>query len=294
MARATSSLTPTPAGGEVARSNMPDGDIDYTTRANVDSTSIDSNDDNNAVNYYHFDAEWWMKDMAQAGVNWIAVELHAADGASNFVFDLNLTRYAIQPCTALPGSPGTCVRYPPSDTGIIWSWSDGWSYLDASLPLPLGTWRFPGFNDASWKKGPSPLGKNGWDHQTDISTGADAGNGRRTYFFRRTFSVPDAKCFIRLKLDLLAQDGAVVYINGAEAARTNMPLGIISPTTPARREGPWDTRSFELSAGFLRVGSNVVAVEVHEAVETASSGNFFFDLAIMGQRDLGGCLPLPT
>ncbi|GJP57087.1 hypothetical protein CLOM_g16125, partial [Closterium sp. NIES-68] len=278
-------------GEEVDRSNMPDGDVAFDTNAVADASSTNPDDDNNAVKFYHTDAYGWTGPLAQPGINWVAVELHEASGAGNTAFDMSFTRHTVQPCSALPKAPKTCIRNPPTDTGILWGWSDDWAYLDASSDPPPANWNKPAYSHAAWSTGPAPLGKGEWDVRTTITTGADAGNGRRTYYFRKAVSLPDAKCFFRLMLAVLGQDGLVVYINGAEAGRANMPLGPITPTTPARTEGPWDYGHFELSGGFLKTGSNLIAVEVHEALDTTS--NYFFDLELLGQREGVACLPLP-
>ncbi|CAI7826471.1 unnamed protein product [Closterium sp. NIES-53] len=279
-------------GEEVERSNMPDGDIAFDTRAAADSSSTDPDQDNNAVRFYQTYAYPWTGPLAQAGVNWVAVELHEAEGAANSVFDMNMTRHTIQPCSALPKAPKACVRNPPTDIPIIWGWSDDWAYLDASSNLPPANWNKPTFSHASWKTGPAPLGNEGWDVRTTIATGASEGNGRRTYYFRKVVTLPDGKCYFRLLLSVLGQDGLVVYINGAEAGRSNMPLGPITSATPARTEGPWDYRRFDIAGGFLRTGSNLIAVEVHEALDTST--NYFFDLELLGQREAVSCLPLPS
>ena len=62
-------------------------------------------------------------------------------------------------------------------------------------------------------------------------------------------------------------DGAVVYLNGQEVYRDNLPLGPITASTPAlvnvttSEERTFFARSIPPSA--LRVGTNVLAIEVH-------------------------------
>ncbi len=68
------------------------------------------------------------------------------------------------------------------------------------------------------------------------------------------------------ELGLRADDGAVVYLNGIEVRRVNMPDGAVGwSTSPiswvsGRSE---DTQDHRISTDALIDGTNVVAVEVH-------------------------------
>jgi beta-glucanase (GH16 family) len=59
----------------------------------------------------------------------------------------------------------------------------------------------------------------------------------------------------------------VAYLNGTEVARSNLPSGTISATTPASGEGTSESQlfTFDIPASRLRNGSNVLAVAVHQA-----------------------------
>ena len=54
-----------------------------------------------------------------------------------------------------------------------------------------------------------------------------------TTYYRRTFNVADANAVSTLTASLVADDGAVVYLNGVEVARDNMPAGGVTAVTPA-------------------------------------------------------------
>ena len=86
------------------------------------------------------------------------------------------------------------------------------------------------------------------------------------------FNVPsqaNAAAFDRLQVQLLRDDGAVVYLNGTEVLRDNLPAGTITHTTLALTAvGGADERTyfaFTVSAAYLVEGTNVLAVEVHQA-----------------------------
>ena len=96
--------------------------------------------------------------------------------------------------------------------------------------------------------------------------------GSTTYYFRKTFLFAGDPALARLLLDLAVDDGAVVYLNGAEVRRVNMPAGPVGHTTLA--SVPVAHATFtgpsEISSSNLRNGLNTLAVEVHE---TATNGD---------------------
>jgi hypothetical protein len=92
--------------------------------------------------------------------------------------------------------------------------------------------------------------------------------GPSTYYFRNTFQFGDDPSRTALKLDLAVDDGAVFYLNGSEVYRQNMPGGAIAYATPAASvvgDAPLLT-GITLPTASLVPGTNVLAVEVHQAV----------------------------
>jgi hypothetical protein len=81
-----------------------------------------------------------------------------------------------------------------------------------------------------------------------------------------------------LTLDLMADDGAVVYVNGVEVARDNMPAGTITSSTRAasNRSGAAESeiRSFTIPPSVVQVGANTIAVEVHQDAPSSSDLSF--------------------
>src|SRR5262249_37711490 len=77
-------------------------------------------------------------------------------------------------------------------------------------------------------------------------------------------------------------DGAVVYLNGTEVYRNNMPSGTIAYNTLASTaiggadESTWYAAT--LSPSLLQSGSNTIAVELHQADVTSSDISFDFQL----------------
>ena len=86
----------------------------------------------------------------------------------------------------------------------------------------------------------------------------------------------------------MRDDGAVVYLNGTEVFRSNMPTnGAITFTTLASTNvggGDETTNSYStlLSPGLLLNGTNLLAVEIHQS--SGGSSDISFDLELLGMR----------
>jgi autotransporter-associated beta strand protein len=160
-----------------------------------------------------------------------------------------------------------------------------WKYLDTGANLGTA-WRTNSFNDAGWVSGPAPLGYGemnvGQWPATTNSFGPDANNKFITTYYRRTFSVTNAAGVSMLQLRLLRDDGAVVYLNGVEVFRSNLPTGAVTYTTLASAAvGTTDETNFFQTCvvlSHLREGTNLLAVEVHQAA--VNSSDLAFDLAL--------------
>lgn len=168
-----------------------------------------------------------------------------------------------------------------------------WRFLDNGAAPSSTTWRGGGgFDDSMWKSGPAQLGYGDGDEKTLVSrafmdAGPDAAPiGSVTTYFRRFFTVTNAADFDQLTIRILRDDGAIVYLNGVEVVRTNMPSGTISSSTWASSTvsgAEEDTfYTYTIPATALRDGSNVVAVEVHQ--DRPESSDISFDLEIVGRK----------
>lgn len=101
-----------------------------------------------------------------------------------------------------------------------------------------------------------------------------------TTYLRTTFDHTHAPHLTDLTMSLLADDGAVVYLNGVEVYRQNMPDGPISFDTLASSpvgEAQY-VRGIRLSSEHLREGENVLAVEVHQAADPDTDMLFGLEL----------------
>jgi Calcineurin-like phosphoesterase len=253
-------------GSEVWRTNMPAGTITSTTRATTTVEPVD-------------EARFFTAQLAPGvlvpGSNVVAVEVHQQNPtSSDLCFDLQLTA-AVEPLIEAGAS---------------------WKYLDNGSNQGTA-WRGRTFNDSSWKTGPAPLGYGDCGLpplKTLVNDGPDTNRFITTYF-RHRFEVVDPSDYTVLNFRLRRDDGAVVYVNGSEVWRTNMPSKPdmptpppITSTTPASTtvDVADEARFFtaQLTPGNLVPGSNVVAVEVHQRSPTSS--DLCFDLQLIG-------LPVP-
>ena len=171
----------------------------------------------------------------------------------------------------------------PEDVVLLPAGS-AWRYFDRGRG-PGESWRLASFEDESWGTGRAQLGYGDNDEQTKVSFGDDPKNKHRTTYFRAAFNLPDSLSLTGLVLRVLRDDGVVVYLNGTEIHRDNMPEGNVLHDTAAPRavfgdeESTWQQTA--VPADFLTAGRNVLAVEVHQ-VNPASS-DISFDLELRGQ-----------
>lgn len=106
-------------------------------------------------------------------------------------------------------------------------------------------WSSNGFSDAGWSSGSSPLGYDDYSQDWIATTVAAGTSGNRpiTTWYRKSFNVPTLNNVTNFQVKLNADDGAVVYLNGTEIGRLNMPSGSISSSTTASNsvEVNWTT-----------------------------------------------------
>ena len=166
------------------------------------------------------------------------------------------------------------------------SYGSTWSYLDNGSDQQTA-WRELDFvPDAAWKSGRAQLGYGERDERTVVDFGPDPDQKHITTYFRQEFTLPDASRYLTLNLDLLRDDGAVVYLNGQEVFRTNLPtdqaityqtLALQDLTGAAERA----VQTIAIDPALLRNGKNVVAVEMHQVAP--NNDDLSFDLRLTGR-----------
>ncbi|QDT45860.1 hypothetical protein Pan241w_59880 [Gimesia alba] len=161
-----------------------------------------------------------------------------------------------------------------------------WKYQDDGKALPPG-WVQPNFADEKWSTGLAPLGFGDRGLNTIVRFGDDPQKKQITTYFRRAFQIEDPDKLKKLVLLIRSDDGVVVYLNGKEIARNNLPAGqVTAETTAIKAIGGVLERlyqRFTVSTDNLVSGTNLLAVEVHQA--NPRSSDLFLDLELRGYQD---------
>ncbi len=161
-----------------------------------------------------------------------------------------------------------------------------WRYRDDGSDQGQA-WRELDFEvDENWKEGRAQLGYGDRDERTVVDFGPDPDNKYITTYFRHEFEISDASRYLDLALEYVRDDGAVIYLNGMEIVRSNLPLDEAidyQTLAPENITGSAErTRhAVVLDPALLINGKNVLAVEVHQAM--ADSADLSFDLRMYGR-----------
>ena len=176
-----------------------------------------------------------------------------------------------------------------SQTTLV-PFGSSWKYKDDGSNQGTA-WRQVGFDDSAWSAGSGQLGYGDGD-ETQILNACgtpvqfpSCSNKYIGYYFRKTLNIPDVSVFKSFTFEMYRDDGVVVYVNGTEVYRDNMPAGTIAYNTLASANAPDDGNSITdvtitLAASQFQSGNNDVAVEVHQSA--ASSGDLSWDMKLTG------------
>jgi trimeric autotransporter adhesin len=185
-------------------------------------------------------------------------------------------------------APGTAsaTTFAPQPTavtlvarGATWHWN-------FSATAPASLWYTSQFDDSAWALGTAKLGFGTTGLGTDISVGAPSPRPLSAQF-RRSFTVPDPTKLSQVTVSVIADDGVIVYVNGTEVGRKNLPTGTITWGTyataaPRSASAATSPVTFSVPASLLVAGTNIVSAETH--LNYRSSPDASFDL------DIGGLL----
>ncbi|MBW3085253.1 hypothetical protein KEM60_01450 [Austwickia sp. TVS 96-490-7B] len=157
-----------------------------------------------------------------------------------------------------------------------------WRWRFDSTDLPA-SWNQPTFDDSSWPEGAGTLGYGTDGLGTTLTPAGD--NPPVTAQFRRTFAVDDPNAVGTVTIRLPADDGVVLYLNGVEIGRKNLPDGEITAGTfatqaPTSADAAADPLVITLPGSALISGANVLAAQVHR--HDANTPDISFDLNAVG------------
>ena len=154
-----------------------------------------------------------------------------------------------------------------------------WKYYDLGNPNNIN-WKNLNFDESLWAEGISELGYGDGDEATVVGFGPSSSNKHITTYFRKQFSLESSR---QLNCSIKIDDGTVVYLNGVEVYRNNLPSGTISFSTlalDANNENNWS--NFIIPSGLTVAGTNILAVEMHQ--NSAFSSDMSFDFTMIGQN----------
>lgn len=152
--------------------------------------------------------------------------------------------------------------------------STKWKYYFEEA-APEGDWTSLAFNDSEWKSGVCPIGK----ESRNITDKTELKGDFNTSYYRCVFNIEDVEFVDSLIAKVIYDDGMVVYVNGVEVKRLNMPKGEIDFATLAPTYTNDAEDVFYISRDYLVNGDNVIAVEVHQ---TEDSADMTFSLELLG------------
>jgi len=244
-------------GVEVYRNNMPTGLISNTTLA-----SSAASDDGATVQNATIPTS-----VVVNGTNVIAAEIHQNAGSSSdltFILSLVGNTMAVNPATV-----------------SIFPRGSNWKYLDNGTDQGTA-WYASSFNDAVWSSGNGEFGYGDGDETTVVGFGSNSNAKYPTTYFRKTFSVTTQSSYTAYGISLKRDDGVIVYLNGTEIYRENMPTSGVNYTTYASTNCADDGGNIwtaTIPASMVVSGTNVIAAEIHQT--NATSSDLTFDLGFI-------------
>ena len=186
----------------------------------------------------------------------------------------------------LGGDGGPVVKPRIPVTSFPISKKSNWLFLDSGY-VPVGNWKNNIYKrDTTWSFGAGPLGYGELGFTgTELKSGP-ANNKFITTYYRKPFIVNTTLLSDTLELQLMCDDGAIVYINGTELLRRNMASGAITNSTKAasKIEAPYERNYtlYYLPKSLLKSDTNLIAVEIHQS--DSLSSDLLFDLTLNNRK----------
>ncbi|MFP3595642.1 alkaline phosphatase PhoX [Chryseobacterium sp. SIMBA_029] len=149
---------------------------------------------------------------------------------------------------------------------FIFNKNASWSYKDNNQ-AQAAQWKDTTFDISTWAVGDGPLGY-GDPVTTTISSGLT------TAYFAKDITVNLSALSDTMELGVMRDDGIVVYLNGEEVVRDNMPTGTITFGTPSSTTIDGAAESvyniFSIPKSKFVNGTNRISIELHNRTGTSS------------------------
>ncbi len=158
--------------------------------------------------------------------------------------------------------------------GAIWRYFKGRSN-------PPADWTEIDFNDGSWLSGATGIGYGDNDDATVLS---DMEDDYMSIFCRREFNVANPAGIDELVFTVVIDDGFYAYLNGTQVASHNVSGKNYNDAAPSAGEPELRTVDISSFKNLLVSGTNVFAVQVHNA--GISSSDLSFDPALVDRTTI--------
>mgnify|MGYP001739812732 CR=1 FL=1 len=278
-------------GTEVVRQRMNDGAVTAGTYASASVTTASARADRQLV--------FVPASQLVAGTNTLAVETHlnyrssssmTIDGTVQVVAKADVPEPEPQPepepepapqpdpdkpITPDPDQPLEVLDVSGVNFGEFLPTGQYWNYWN-SKDAPDAAWNSTA-DLSQWKHGASPLGWGDRDAATPFVLAAS--ERPTTTYFARDVNLGTISADFELTLDVRVDDGAVIYVNGTEVKRVNMPEGAVTNNTNAKSNVSLGAAKKNLATvsvprDVLKDGVNRIAVEEHANYAGAVSVSF--------------------
>ena len=278
-------------GTEVVRQRMNDGAVTAGTYASASVTTPSARADRQLV--------FVPASQLVAGTNTLAVETHlnyrssssmTIDGTVQVVAKADVPEPEPQPepepepapqpdpdkpITPDPDQPLKVLDVSGVNFGEFLPTGQYWNYWN-SKDAPDAAWNSTA-DLSQWKHGASPLGWGDRDAATPFVLAAS--ERPITTYFARDVNLGTISADFELTLDVRVDDGAVIYVNGTEVKRVNMPEGAVTNNTNAKSNVSLGAAKKNLATvsvprDVLKDGVNRIAVEEHANYAGAVSVSF--------------------
>ena len=278
-------------GTEIVRQRMNDGAVTAGTYASASVTTASARADRQLV--------FVPASQLVAGTNTLAVETHlnyrssssmTIDGTVQVVAKADVPEPEPQPepepepapqpdpdkpITPDPDQPLEVLDVSGVNFGEFLPTGQYWNYWN-SKDAPDYAWNSTA-DLSKWKHGASPLGWGDRDAATPFVLAAS--ERPITTYFARDVNLGTISADFELTLDVRVDDGAVIYVNGTEVKRVNMPEGAVTNNTNAKSNVSLGAAKKNLATvsvprDVLKDGVNRIAVEEHANYAGAVSVSF--------------------
>src|SRR5882672_10058360 len=200
------------------------------------------------------------------------------------MFMRNVCLKAMVLALTVVGLAGVALRTEAQTVQTLVQFTNSWQYDQTGRQLPANWMSSAYVPDGQW--GPLSPGLLGNEPDTPavytahapILTPLTVSGSITTYYFRTTFNYAGTLNNVTLIATNLVDDGCAIYLNGLRVGGVRIPAGynalnatalFTGPTT----EGQLDVVTFT-NVSALRVGANLLAVEVHQSANTSSDVMF--------------------